>query len=139
MLIFFFSRKKPARLSAFRSPLPLSTCAHDAIKSSQVINSHNAFCICAKSKQQKSKIKAGAVFMFLSLLWLSPAGLIVCKYFSHERNPTFRSPLSLSTCAHGAITTLKRVTFACSQLPNASLFYEPCGPAVCYPEFAHES
>ena len=108
-------------------------------KSSQVINSHNAFCICAKSKQQKSKIKACAILLFLSLLWLSPAGLIVCKYFSHGRNPTFRSPVPLSTCARGAISILKRVIIACSQLPHATLFYEPCRPAVCYPEFAHEN
>ena len=94
-----------------------------SIKSSQVINSHNAFCICAKSKQQKSKIKACAILLFLSLLWLSPAGLIVCKYFSHGRNPTFRSPLSLSTCARGAIAILKRVTLrvASCHTPRSSM------------------
>ena len=92
-------------------------------KSSQVINSHNAFCICAKSKQQKSKIKACAILLFLSLLWLSPAGLIVCKYFSHGRNPTFRSPLSLSTCARDAIAILKRVTLrvASCHTPRSSM------------------
>ena len=36
------------------------------IKSSQVINSHNAFCICAKSKQQKSKIKACAIYLIFA-------------------------------------------------------------------------
>ena len=125
--------------SSFCSEVVEARGAARHVKSSQVINSHNAFCICAKSKQQKSKIKACAIYLLLSLLWLSPAGLIVCKYFSHGRNPTFRSPLSLSTCARGAIAILKRVIFACSQLPHAILFYEPCRPAVCYPEFAHKN
>ena len=32
-----------------------------------------------------------------------------------------------------------RVTFLHVPSGHAPLLYEPCGPAVCYPEFAHEN
>ena len=109
------------------------------VKSSQVINSHNAFCICAKSKQQKPK----NISMRNILVSVAPLAVAswanCCKCFLTEETQLFRSPLSLRTYAHGAVAILKRVTFARSRWPRASLFFEPCGPAVCSPEFAHEN
>ena len=83
-------------------------------ESSQVINSHNAFCICAKSKQQKSKIKACAIYLLLSILWpLAVASwancLLIVNVFLTGETKLFRSPSSLSTYAHGTVAILKRV------------------------------
>jgi hypothetical protein len=73
---------------------------------------------------------------------LSPAWLIARKYF-----PTEESHFSEARCrrgpaltAHGAIAIywnglLLRV--ASGHAPRASLFYDSCGQAVFYLEFAH--
>ena len=79
------------------------------------------------------------IFASVAPLAVRQLGLLFVNVFLTVETQLFRSPLSLRTYAHGTVALLKRVTFVCSQWPRASLFYEPGGPAACYPEFAHEN